>query len=514
MKSFESSPNPFSELRERVRAESSLDIAPNTPYEMHVSPADKVRFKENERFAEAVYEGFKWLSDQRKDLDMDMFQIQVDTITDDLTPQQKQVFEGVVSRIKDAYNKVDDAYIENGKAKAMNMYVMLLMTVESLTDKSREQLYEEAEDALNSDKHGSSEDLETELKAWAAGREFENPDIEHTELGAFVMRVSDSLMFKQFATMFNVCGVGGMKIHINDHVKEIFLQMGFTSDDIDYFKRIVIVDDSSENKGYTDTIEKHELFHDLYDLAISSETETIYTREEERNLFLQIKNELLAYLFANRSWNYDVMALGTSFVQKALIDNSELRKNGSFNQLLKKQLLKERISGAGEFYTMRASDKKFADQKTQEYTVELLATLRQVARLNLLKSQDQDAGVKAIIAAQSFKEMAFRLSQINAEEKVDVVAVSRINDLGQLDLRIMLQVLNVASIYAIPINNPSEVYEQFVYAHDRLKAETFGQDDVPEHVQFLLQMYGEVLKQLEYQLELDMATAKPFRKAA
>jgi hypothetical protein len=514
MKSFETSSNPFGELRERVRAESPGAVAANTPYEMHVSPADKVRFQENQRFAGAVYEGFKWLSDQGEDLDLDMLQIQVDTIAESLTPQQRQVFEGVISRIKDAHDKVDDEYIENGKAKAIQMYVILLMTAESFSQKTREQVYEEAQSTIESGKQSNAKDLEVELKAWLEGRDLEFPDIDHTKLGAFVMRVSDPTMFKQIGVMFNGQGLGGMKIHVTDRTKELFLQMGFTEEDIEFLGRTIVVDNSSENKDYAENVEKHELFHDLYDLAIAPETETVYSREEERNLFLEIKNELLAYLFANRSWNYDVMTLGTSFIHRALIQNPELQKNGSFNQLLQKQLLKERISGEGGSYTVRVSDQQYADRKTQEYTVELLAMLRQVARLHLLRNQDQEIGVEVIMAAQSFKEIAFQLSQIEAEQKVDVVAASRINDQGQLDLRIMLQILNLASVYAIPIANPEDVYEQFADAHARLYAETFGRDNVPENTQLLLQLYGEVVKKLEYQMELDMVTAKSYRDAA
>ncbi len=211
------------------------------------------------------------------------------------------------------------------------------------------------------------------------------------------------------------------------------------------FERTVYINVGGKKADEIRKIERHELFHDLYHQAIEPMQTSTYKSGPMHDWFVEMKDEIVAYVLSER-W-------ATSLSKFTRSSNRAIFTDKLFTKKIKEGLVRVALEKRGvdpldfmlaaekdkDTLSKRLSPDELADISKQAdlYYLEILFVQRELGRLKLLKSKSFDAALRATLTAQSFKEMVYHLSRMDAgiyadalllvagpEEKWDVKAIA------------------------------------------------------------------------------------------
>jgi hypothetical protein len=254
-------------------------------------------------------------------------------------------------------------------------------------------------------------------------------------------------------------------------------------------------------------VRKHESFHALYNCAIKPEAKNLYNLPERKKNFQSVQDELSAYLIGNNEWvpalRYllqDVPLIQKIAGQPPEVAKHEMQKELEVGGLRRakgmgpkdtmqeleelKKLYQEEVDKLGiqlasmgpkaanelmplilEKFNLRKKaeaaelkqglepmDYEIIQKNAAKHVTDLFGALREIARLELLDSKEQDEGIKSILFAQSFKEMAYGLSQIETGKQIDVLTIFK----NHRDIFDLLTRINDAIFFNIPLDHVPE----------------------------------------------------------
>jgi len=247
----------LSELKEQLRdaQEISLDDTPHfslesAPYKkvepITISPKEQIRYKENDAFADAVYDDLHWLLAQTGKISVEEFEQRIEVVEKRLSPAQIEVFARIRDRLKSA---IESATQIDQK------------TIDEVIQKARELRY-----------------LLPRAK----------PSVEITPWGAIILSVTE----EEFSSPIDKSNFNKLAFKVMEVARQ-----GIDDPRLVALLERIIVLKKTDNEEKNARVKKHELFHDVYGVAVRPEQPTLYDDAAEKRLWAQIKDEILAYLF-------------------------------------------------------------------------------------------------------------------------------------------------------------------------------------------------------------------------
>lgn len=445
--------NPFGQLRKEVKQTKPELIASGTDFELTLSPAEKVRAEENLAFGKNTLKAFDRFTQHPEDISPDEIKHLAQDAMQGMAPAQQAVFERVTNRVVKNCEQVDEIYKQKGAELAERFFAFRIMAqqmAQRLNQAAKSELCRQIkklpeqqtqEEPLRPESTLPRNLNLSQLDNFIPREPREKPQITATNFGSFVIRIKDPEDWQLLSEM-DRSGMVGLKIRAqNPLFRQLMTQLGFIPDQIDLIGRMVFLADFPETHDQVEKVKTHELIHDLYDLAIKPETKTIYTRPLEKEIFLQVKDEILAYLAGNKYWNPDLTTLAGPIIAEACLDNPDNAQYSPWEVL--GRLAKREREKQGEGAQGEAQAAMFHQS--------MRTALREIARLNLLDSKTYDKALPAILGAQSFKEIAYHLSRLEVKKSIDVVQVSLAPDSNQVDSMLLMHNLLVAIMYDLPV---------------------------------------------------------------
>ncbi len=348
----------LSELKEQLRdaQEISLDDTPHfslesAPYKkvepITISPKEQIRYKENDAFADAVYDDLHWLLAQTGKISVEEFEQRIEVVEKRLSPAQIEVFARIRDRLKSA---IESATQIDQK------------TIDEVIQKARELRY-----------------LLPRAK----------PSVEITPWGAIILSVTE----EEFSSPIDKSNFNKLAFKVMEVARQ-----GIDDPRLVALLERIIVLKKTDNEEKNARVKKHELFHDVYGVAVRPEQPTLYDDAAEKRLWAQIKDEILAYLFEGR-WRPDLRALCHDVRLKDRTAAKDFY--GHYMDLwgfVSRSLQKE----------MSVDE---AAEKADEFADHVWLLVRELARLYYSRAPVED-GIKAVLTAQDAKEAMYKLCQI------------------------------------------------------------------------------------------------------
>jgi len=430
----------FSNIKKRIIEEDNEVMFPENDFlKFKLTPAEKIRYEENSKLSETVFEEFNSLING--DIDLDSIKERSERLMEKLSTKQQNIIRKITKKIINGGGVVLEGLSSNFKH-------------DTLQDKYKK--YGNSQ-AVSYFYEGVSSEIASKIKF---------QDIKLLPWGAVVVYVNDE------ETMNALYGPEDDKVKAQGFFKNGLFDRQVDSSVNNYpyinaqFKRTVYIRTDNISDKRVKEIEKHELFHELYKNILSDDQEIRYERYSDRALFGEIKNESMAYLMSEE-WQYKLNPLSTSL---RCHEGENERAVTSFNRLydyivdyrLKEEFQKDNpekflaIMGISEKNLELIPDEKKENIKKQAmlFLQEIVYCLREVVRLNYLESNKFEEAKKAILTAQSFKEMRYKLSRIEENTPLEPPIHFDLKNLSQEDnLNKALSFLENAIVFRLAIKN-------------------------------------------------------------
>ncbi|MBP9747694.1 hypothetical protein KBD13_02030, partial [Patescibacteria group bacterium] len=316
---------------------------------MTFTPSEQVRYEENERFGALISQELLWLVRQTTTINLDELDTRCAAAQECMTPQQQVVFEAVVRRIKHGIH-----FCQSFPKDRLPELVTTLKEARYITKRA---------------------DVTTEVRPLS-----------------IVVSITAN-------NGYGVTDHGG-SIPLND----VFERVNADPLIKEAMKYCIIThDENIRNVGRAqgkEAVIAHELFHNLYKLMIAPEQHARYTDPQKKQLFIEGKDEILAYL-TQGIWEFHPGSLFLS-----------LRRKEPKGQPLPEDVHLENL------WTMVANsdvDHELSPEERERgadlFLDEVWNVMRAIGFLRFSEASRED-GIQAIIATQSFKEMVFALLAI------------------------------------------------------------------------------------------------------
>ena len=282
----------FSELRQRVSQAKPETLSYDEEIELQISPLEKIRYEENAKLADAIYDTFFNLIDQK--LNLEKAENQIKSKFKELNPNQQAIIEEIIDNIKNSISKPNQKkFITYFFTAAKNEYGI------------------------------NPEDIDEK-------------DINMTPLGAIVVRIQNPKIWKKFNidNPHDISDVGAIFISYESSKKFIEKKSKDGSNINEQFRRTVYVNATPDyKKQYGDEeIEnaRHELFHELYHNYLFPDKDIDYENEFAFAFFLEFRDELVAYFLNQKEWEPNI----EHYVSTVLINES----NGEIDKFIREIL--------------------------------------------------------------------------------------------------------------------------------------------------------------------------------
>ncbi len=459
--------NPFGQLRERVKQTQPEVLAEGTRFELSLSPAEKIRAEENLAFGERVNDVFGFFVQNPEDVTHDEINYFAEEAMHGMTSEQKIVFKRIVNRVIESCERTTEEYKENGKEVAKRFFVFRVMVAQAVRGVmasegikfsgkehlgllQQEGVDEKVLKKISIEIREKIVALISKMDSVVKSNPEKMPEVKANALGSFVVKVRDANTWSLISEAVRR-DLLGFKMPVSDpNVRAGLVQNGFTDQDMQYLDHMVFMIDTPEFKDVAEEIKTHELIHDLYSLAIRPESKTVYTHSFEREIFLTMKDEMIAHFAGNRLWNTDISSLATVILNMAALDDLELAKLSPW-EVIQRLASKERAEmGEGEI----------GENKSKMFCQSIMIALREVQRLNLLHSEEFDSALKAVLGAQSFKEMAYNLSNVEADRNITIHDVGVSGSEGNIDAEFLLRNLQAVVVYDFSVDGIQYIEQQ------------------------------------------------------
>jgi|GEM_PF-3789688 len=382
---------------------------------IEITKKEKKRYGENHKFGEAIYKEIIDLVDNESDLSEEYIEKKTEEISENLSEPQKKVLNQAIEKFKKELQEIQK------KEPQENMeffYESMKKTkgFKNIIDQIRES------------------------------------DVEINGLGAVVVRVKDIGLWYSLT---------GGKWEWKGYKLVVPEEMDAFEEDIDEEEReqirnllnkVVFVKDyqvGDEDKIDPEQVVQHEVFHVVYKMLFL-DTRTSYGEKEKQQekLFLEIKDELLAYCF-EEEWQDDFFA----YFKKEISENLQKDKTDQINT---NDLFD---------YIEKSAGNSFAR--------ECKLFVRQIKRLKLLESKDFEEVIKVVMATQDLKEIIYNLSKIEEDGVLDIETIlfSGPEDLG-LSNETLNKVYNLATAmctWRIPCRGSEKLIDYIEQVEESIK---------------------------------------------
>ncbi len=466
----------FFNFRKEIKEGRPLLIEEDTRFEREISPAEQIRFRENDRFADIVYDRMIRLIDG--DITMEGLDDELIALEEELSPAQQEITRKIYSNLlKNAEGEVSE---------------------DSLT---LSQLYKKRPNApynlfINYAKRRWNIPLSERISL---------EDVEVMPFGAVVVKISDKDVWDKIMKHFGLSDNHGFKI-IQPNLVDEYETNDSRVEEKDYrymgkqINRTVLIYTRDRSEEEIQEIVRHELFHDLYYNVISSVYESSYRNEEMDRAFSQVKDELVSYALSNR-WQTE---------ERGYFPNSYQKYNNIFNviksRIILDLLIEKHSKDKGEdkdkeeapielsegvlnyLVNSLREEPSFgkAEEEANGFIIEIANLFREIARLSVLRNKDFIKATKAALTSQSLKEIAYKLSLIDSDKEIDAIESASEDD--KINLGRAIDVIRKSIEFRIPIANLDKLV---LYAENEMDSNT----NIPlrdrEYYQIVLDYYRE-----------------------
>lgn len=451
----------FSDQREQVENLKPIVLEEGTRWERVITPADQIRFAENDRLAEVVYGQMIDLIDGR--VDLQQLSGTMHEKEPDLSPRQNEILSRIYNNLQrhaagpvittrhpERYKTLQQVYKDNPSA-ACELF----------------QRYAEA--AWKIPPHGISPE-QVSITSW----------------GAVVVKVTDPNTWHKLIENNHSGDSDGFKMRV-------FFTPSINRDENSPYReeqdpryiqaqanRTVVIKAFGLSSNEEQEILRHELFHELYDEVISPTYQSRYRNPAMDDTFRMVKNEMVAYALS-RQWQTD----------EKMYFPSSMRKYGklpNIEQMVTLDILHQQLPTADhDEINLDPPDKKLADYTAQlgptaaekaakdasNFVRDIATTWREIARLKLLRSHEYNQAAKAVLTAQSFKEIAYKLSRIDNTRIPDVIKFATKHD--SLDLERAALAIEETLYFRVPtanVDQATQLIEQKLAKTEDLSVES------------------------------------------
>lgn len=428
----------FSSYREEIGEKTPIDLELDTRFERSISPADQIRYDENTRFAEVIYSKMISLIDGK--ISIEELENELSEIKKGLSAGQQKVMEKIYENI----------LINFGKKVCRHGI-------------SLKSLYNERPLAphnifLNY--------MESAYEISLSGK-ISFDDVSVMPWGAVVVKVHDKETWELIKRATNSNDIDGFKMNNfymsytdkNRNENEPYSEEKDKRYIQEQANRTIVIYTGEKKEEEVSQIVRHELFHELYDNAISPAHKNRYKNEVMDSTFRMVKNEIVAYAIANRWQTYEKKYFPSSYIK-----HNVLKEVG---QQILLSILKDKLPE--EEMNFDPLEKKLEDYKNKfgepeilkvkdiadNFVIEMANIWREVVRLNIAGSKAFEETVKATLTSQSFNEMSYKLSLIDSDKVIDAVLVA--NKDGTFNLKEAIEVVTDALHFRVPITRLDEL---------------------------------------------------------
>ncbi|QQR60812.1 hypothetical protein IPH19_05415 [Candidatus Uhrbacteria bacterium] len=422
----------FMEVRSAVESTPALTKSFGSTVELHFSGAEQQRYMSNAVFGEALQDSLTHLFDSGFSPSVEELDQKMDEIGTELNTSQRKILTGSMHRMKEAIQSVSPEYRVRCQSLAQTFYEGLAGSVE-------------------------------ELGGFP-------PEIEITSLGAVMIRVQDLGAWRRICDFQGFePGLAGIKILSPEG------QSAVSDDDAkDFGRMIVLAPEYITHMGgeSSDAFAKHELFHDVYHLAIAPEQTVSYRDPFEKEVFISVKNELLAYLIGNSRWNSNLNDTAGSVIVRETLDPQ--LQNRRPEEIIAFASYSSRLQREG-------ATPEQARERTRQFSNELFSAMHAITKLALLQDRSFEQGVSRLLVSQSFKEIAFHASELSGER--EVVAEDLLKDSETQEpasFAYIIEALSNAVRFSIPIQSLEAVLVLVEQAIDQFRG--YDSRDVPPQI--------------------------------
>lgn len=464
----------FSKIKNTILQEKKEVFYPEDKFlKMEITPADKVRYKENTKLAEAVFEEFNALING--DINLYSIEKRSEELLKNLNPEQQELIRKITKKIIEGNTSgimfrdpdeesLQSKYLRNGKYQAIDYFHAGVSKKVSSTVK----------------------DSDIKLLPWGAVVVYINDEEAWKEL----YKIEDKKDALGFIKRYNFGGQVSYSKENHTYINE-------------QFERTVYIKNYSEAKKSIKEVEKHELFHELYNNVLVEYQKNEYSDSLEKRIFDEIKNESIAYLFS-QIWEYRISSMLPSSLNDRIEGLGDLFEY-IYNDKIKKTLLKKYPEKFEMPYDIKEEDfslisqeeKQKIEEKVRPFYREIGYFLREIIRLRYLESTKFEEATKILLTAQSFKEMKYKLSDLEKDKFVEPsIRINLKNIENDIDregeLNMAFSFINNAITFRLPIKNMDELIITLKNKKEELKNSTDKKDkDDVEDINYWLNYYKE-----------------------
>ncbi len=436
----------FTEVKKKLKEEKSEILYPEHEFlKLEVTPAEKIRYKANTKMAKIITSELNSLI--LGEIKIDEMEEKSKELMQKLNPEQRKILENITKSI---INGDEKEYI----AHSNNLHLKIKR--DSLQDKYR--------------KYGDYQ----ATKYFYAGLSdnIDRSGIQQVKLmpwGAVVVYVNDE---KTWRDLYDP--VSREKIAAQGFIKKYIFQnqVDWSVDDYSYinkqYKRTIFVRTDNISKEQIENVEKHELFHELYNTIFSKNQKIRYNNPVNRSFFKEVKNESMAYLFA-QIWEYHIDFLVPSSIRSIMDSNVDditniwnyIKEERLRREIHKKdpKLLINNFERQCEEYISKEEKEKIINESTI-YIREFAYFLREIIILKYLKSNKFEEAKEALLTSQSFKEMRYKLGRIERMHLLIPSACVNLKNLKDEDTLVKASLFLTNAInYRLPVKNIGELIE-------------------------------------------------------
>jgi hypothetical protein len=377
----------FSNYREAIEEKTPINLELNTRFERSISPAEQIRYDENTRFAEVIYDKMISLIDDK--ISIEELENELSETKKDLSVSQQKVMEKIYENIlKESEGKVH----RNGV---------------SLKSLYKERPLAPRDIFLNYMELAHKIQLSEKISL---------DDVSVMPWGAVVIKVRDKETWIMIEKSKNLEEVDGFKmtdcflISTNKSEGETYSEEKDNRYIGKQANRTILVYIGEKSEKEISQIIRHELFHELYDNVISPAHKNRYKNEKMDSIFREVKNEIVAYAIGNQ-WQTNEKGYFPSSYTKFNV-HKEVGQEVLLS-ILKDKLPEEEMNfdppeKKVEDYKNKFGEADFAKAKdiADNFVLEMANIWREVVRLNISGSKAFEETVKATLTSQSFNEMS------------------------------------------------------------------------------------------------------------
>lgn len=351
--------------RQELRERQAEILFPGTKKELHVSPAEQIRYEEHAKVGALVAEDLRWIVSQDQSIQEAAlnarFQAQIES---GLTPDQTERLRVVRDKLLKQYHITQKV----GRAE-------LLHRVETAADRLSGGLVEFRPSNLPEE------------------------DREVTPLGAILFTIRDAHAWEDELGLQE--RTKGVTVRYDE---EMLATLSYRERDA--LRRVIFLratDDGPQQAA----VRRHELFHDLYEHVLKDSLKVAYTNPTQAKWFRKLQNELIAYAISG-DWQVSLSAL------------VNVQKQGN-------KRVRERIAASiEESADVTGEAKEKLRAQAERFKNEISALEYHLCRLALSESTAFLPWIQALIAAESVKELVYHLSRIPSDpHRRDEVCCSR-----------------------------------------------------------------------------------------